>query len=62
MRWHTRAADHEQALRAAKAERQPIRRADTFLEHGLDAETSGHSPSACSRSAVSTAPIWCASA
>jgi Zn-dependent protease with chaperone function len=39
MQWHTRAADHEQVLRTAKAERQPIRRADTFLEHGLDAET-----------------------
>jgi hypothetical protein len=39
MQWHTRAADYEQVLRTAKAERQPIRRADTFLEHGLDAET-----------------------
>lgn len=39
MQWHTRGVEHERVLRAAKAEREPIRRADTFLEHGLDAET-----------------------
>ena len=59
MQWHTRAADHER-IAHRRAERQPIRRADTFSNMGSMPDVL-HSRSACSRSAVPTALI-CAQA